>query len=1050
MKLIISKRLLASFACCVLLSLSHVALANEQAIDEANRLDALVTRLYSQGRYEEAIPQAKRALEITESIYGENHLNVATTLNNIAQLYSVSGRFMEAESSYKRSIQICENALGADHEEVTKSLNNLALLYRSTGKFNDAEKLLKRSMEIIKNKWGSEHPVYALLLNNLALTYDAMGRYGDAEPLYNNSLEIRKKTSGEDSLDVAINLNNLASLYLATGRYAKAELFYIRALTRMKKHLGENHPDVATTLNNLAGVYSLSGSYDKSEDLNRKALMIREISLGKDHPDVATSLNNIAGVYQNTGRHSDAIPLYKRSIEIAEKVFGNNHPSVALALNNLAGIYQSSGKYAEAEELYKRALSILGENNPGFALSLSNLASVYHRVHRYSEAAQLYKKSLTISEKVHGENHPDVALTLNNLAGVYFDMDKQIEAELSFKRALSIWEKALGNNHPNVATGFSNLSGLYAANGKHHESNTAFKKATSIQEDNREVAFQILSEKQKINYLSQQEGTIHAFITHTAQSMASSPVAIADTFNAWLRWKGSVAEAQGRYQEAVSRSTDPQIQSKFDELINIRRELGSLRLSKPEKLSFSNYQLAMDRLEKQKEVLEAALSRLSKDFTLDKNAGRADLKNLTAILPKDSIYLDFAKIKVHDFKKAVRGEERYFAFILIPQKNPVVKLVEIADAKSLDQLISDYHREMNRIKTHGVIPDQNAINKSTKAIYGVLFRQLEQYTVGKKNLIISPDGALNLIPFEILTPPDGKHLIEKYTISYVGAGRDIVRFSDTATTAATALIMADPDYNLGQNEKQQIAVQMKVASGVHGNVTRDASRLSFTPLPDTKQEADAISKVLSSSMNLAVHNYQNNKALEDVLFTGAPPRIMHLATHGYFLSDEENKGSSTSTRGLVIKEKAGLGYDYFVKIENPMLRSGIALAGVNSSLKEGRDDGLVSAEKILGLRLKGTDLVVLSACETGVGDVKNGEGVFGLKRAFFLSGAKSLVMSLWSVPNTETTELMTDFYTLMAAGNSKTDALREAKLNMMKKKPNPFYWGAFVLTGKPN
>jgi CHAT domain-containing protein len=517
-----------------------------------------------------------------------------------------------------------------------------------------------------------------------------------------------------------------------------------------------------------------------------------------------------------------------------------------------------------------------------------------------------------------------------------------------------------------------------------------------------------------------------------------------------LRWKGSVAEAQGRYQEAVFRSTDPQIKSKFDELINIRRELGSLRLSKPEKLSFDDYRLAMDKLEKQKEALEAALSKLSKDFDLERNAGHADIKNLSAILPKDSIYLDFAKIHVYDFKKAVRGEEKYFVFILLPQKDPVVKLVEIADAKSLDQLISDYHREMNRIKTHGVIPDQNAINKSTKAIYGVLFRQLEQYTVGKKNLIISPDGALNLIPFEILTPPDGKHLIEKYTISYVGAGRDIVRFSDTATTAATALIMADPDYNLGQNEKQQIAVQMKVASGVHGNVTRDASRLSFTPLPDTKQEADAISKVLSSSMNLAVHNYQNNKALEDVLFTGAPPRIMHLATHGYFLSDEENKGSSTSTRGLVIKEKAGLGYDYFVKIENPMLRSGIALAGVNSSLKEGRDDGLVSAEKILGLRLKGTDLVVLSACETGVGDVKNGEGVFGLKRAFFLSGAKSLVMSLWSVPNTETTELMTDFYTLMAAGNSKTDALREAKLNMMKKKPNPFYWGAFVLTGKPN
>ena len=192
-----------------------------------------------------------------------------------------------------------------------------------------------------------------------------------------------------------------------------------------------------------------------------------------------------------------------------------------------------------------------------------------------------------------------------------------------------------------------------------------------------------------------------------------------------------------------------------------------------------------------------------------------------------------------------------------------------------------------------------------------------------------------------------------------------------------------------------------------------------------------------------------------MIFASETPIILHLATHGYFLKDEELKGSG-DIRGIAIKSREDFAGNEEINpvlsetegIENPMLRSGIVFSGVNASLKAGRDEGMVSAEKILGLNLKGTDLVVLSACETGVGDVKNGEGVFGLKRAFILSGAKTLVMSLWSVPSAETTEIMTEFYTLISEGKSKSDALRQAKLDMMKKKQNPYYWGAFVMTGK--
>jgi CHAT domain-containing protein len=273
-----------------------------------------------------------------------------------------------------------------------------------------------------------------------------------------------------------------------------------------------------------------------------------------------------------------------------------------------------------------------------------------------------------------------------------------------------------------------------------------------------------------------------------------------------------------------------------------------------------------------------------------------------------------------------------------------------------------------------------------------------------------------------------------------------MRFADTNVAKGEPLIMADPDYDLGLQEKIQVAEALGVnETRGPAPLSRDAKDMRFKRLPDTKQEADAIEKCLRESQRINVRNYQGKKALEEVLLTVKSPRILHLATHGYFLKEEEIKPKPEL--GFMFQEREHM---VDIGIENPMLRSGIALAGANASLKEGRDDGIVSAEKILGLRLKGTDLVVLSACETGTGEVKIGEGVFGLKRAFILSGAKTVVMSLWSIPSKETTELMTEFNTLIAKGKTKAEALREARLDLMKKKPNPFYWGAFIMVGNPN
>jgi CHAT domain-containing protein len=348
----------------------------------------------------------------------------------------------------------------------------------------------------------------------------------------------------------------------------------------------------------------------------------------------------------------------------------------------------------------------------------------------------------------------------------------------------------------------------------------------------------------------------------------------------------------------------------------------------------------------------------------------------------------------------------------------------------VDRAVGAYLKTMSASRV-GYVPKQKALDQEAAELYKLLLQPLEARVAGRQQLYVSPDGNLNLVPFEVLLDAEGKYLIEKVPVSYIAAGRDIVRFEKGELhpgQRADALILADPDYDFG------LSAQEKAAAAA--SFTRGSGLTSFSRLPDTRVEAGAIEQILTQRMHLAVKVFEDDKATEAVLLAAQSPRVLHLATHGYFLDrDEVTQGPDALDQTLLQ--------------DDPMFRSGLVLAGVNLSLREGKDEGLLSAQKLMGLRLLGTDLVVLSACETGVGDVLSGEGVFGLKRAFILSGARTVILSLWSVPSEESQQLMTSLYSLMADGKSKAEALREAKLELMKRKPNPFYWAAFILVGSP-
>jgi len=381
-----------------------------------------------------------------------------------AQFYKAQGLYNKAAPWLEQCLEITKKRLGEEHRDVAISLNNLALLYYSQSRYSEAEPLHIEALALRRKLLGEEHQDIAASLNNLAGLYYSQVRYSEAETLYIQALALRRKLLGESHPHVAQSLDNLAALYCSQGRYSEAEPLHIQALALFRQLLAEEHPDVAVSLNNLAGLYKSQGRYSEAETLYIQALVLRRQLLGEEHAHVAQSLNNLAYLYYCQGRYSEAEPLYIQALALYRKLPGEEHPDVAVSLNNLAGLYDSQGRYSEAEPLYIQTLALycqlLGEEHPYVALSLNDLAALYRSQGRYSEAEPLYIQALTLTCQLLGEEHPAVATSLNNLALLYDSQGRYSEAEPLYIQALDICERQLGVNHPNTVTICGNLAYL--------------------------------------------------------------------------------------------------------------------------------------------------------------------------------------------------------------------------------------------------------------------------------------------------------------------------------------------------------------------------------------------------------------------------------------------------------------------------------------------------------------------------------------------------------------------------------------------------------------
>ncbi|WP_313950012.1 tetratricopeptide repeat protein [Nostoc sp. FACHB-190] len=931
--------------------------------------------------------------------------------------------------------------------EQQAALKEAEELYKQTlklyqeGKYSTAVPLIKRALAIQEKVLGQEHPSVATSLYVLAGLYIVQGKYEPAEPLYLRILAMQEKVLGQEHPDIVTSVMNLAALYILQGKHTQAEPLYLRALAIQEKVLGQEHPNVATSLINFAQLYQLQGNYAQAEPLLQRALAIRQKVLGQEHPDIATSLDNLAAVYQAQGNYAQAEPLLQRALAIRQKVLGQEHPDVATSLNSLAALYQAQKKYSQAEPLYLRSLALLEKvlgrenrsvNNLSYitvATSLNGLALIYYSQGKYQQAEPLYLRSLALVEKVLGKENPSIANSLNGLALIYSSQGKYQQAKPLYLRSLALVEKVQGKKHPNVATILINLAALYYLDGDIARATDYFQRGLEIQTQNLNLIFAVGSEKSKQDYIRNFLGTTDSAVSLSVQEFRNNSTAASLALTTVLRRKGLVLDAVADSIQILRSKLDknPETQKLFAQWLQIQQQLSALIYSQPEKQT-ANLKTQLEKLEAEKEKLEAAISVKSAEFR--QQTQPVELSAIQAKMPKDAALVEIVQYQPYNIKAKTDaqryGKPRYAAAVLRSSGEP--KWVDLGEAAEIDKLAIDFRAALATGKI---------FKKLARTLDAKLIAPIRPLLGDASHILISPDGQLTLIPFEALRDEQDKFLIQNYAFSYLTSGRDLLRFNSNVKNASAPVVLADIDYNQTQT------VASAKPSGVRGSQNRrsgELANLEFESLPATKEEAAAIKKILPNAKLLL-----GKDATETAVKQLQNPSILHLATHGFFIADVEQNLNASADLELTPSQPK------ILEVENPLLRSGLALAGFNQRKQatNNNDDGVLTALEVAGLDLRSNQLVVLSACDTGNGDVKVGDGVYGLRRALVIAGSQTQVLSLWLVDDTATKELMVKYYQNLQAGKGRHEALRSAQLDLLNSQEysEPQFWAAFVPSG---
>ncbi|MGA7805129.1 tetratricopeptide repeat protein [Bradyrhizobium sp.] len=941
----------------------------------------------------------------------------------------------KAADALERAAKLGETALGATSPVLADIYNALGHTDFGLGRYSSAVAGLQRTLAIRQASLPPTDPKLANSINDLAFVDAQIGRYDEAATLYKQAASIQEKLRGADHPETVRVLNNLAVLYLYQGRYADAEPLLKRVTVSWEKSLGPAHPDVLTSLNNLAGLYDRQGRYAEAEPLIKRLLEIREKTRGPDHPDVAQSLNNLALLYSEEGRYADAEPLIKRALQIEEKARGADHPEVVTELSILASDYMKEGRYADAEPLFRRALAIrekaFGPANTNVAQILNNLAVLYMEQDRYADAEPLLTRAIDIKQKALGPDHPELGADLHNLGFIDTAQGRYAEAEPLLTRALAIQERALGPDHPDVAGTLNALAALDDAEGRRDDALAASRRAVAILVKRAEHAGGDrtgTNERERRTDRGYFLRLMHLLASGLAGANQPGNDTIDEAFRAG-QYAGGIETAK-----AVS-GMMARYASGTDDLAALVREREDLS-NRWNKLDSDLLKAAALTPDKRNPVSEAAARKEQGDI-----AARlaADNDRLHVGFPRFAELAEARPVHVADVQSVLRPAEAFVAFTLA-DKESFLFVIRKQDAHffKLAATGSEVAAIVKSLRA-GLANDAPVDVAKAHELYRTLLGPADALIADAKNLVVSPDGALQSLPFAVLVtkspaaitkfsdykPSDYQAvdwLVRRQAISVVPAASSLValrRFAQAKHGTDPFAGFGDPIFD-GSGEKRGI----DMASLYRGAEASSADLRRLPRLPETADELRAEAKILGAA-DTSLHLGPDASIATLRRLDLANTRVISFATHGLIAGDLPTLGEPA----LVLTPPAHPTPD---------------------------DDGLLRASAVSQLRLD-ADFVILSACNTAASDGTPGaEGLSGLAKAFFYAGARSLLVSHWPVDSQAPVKLTTGMIGAVAQDPAigRAEALRRAMLAMIddttngSERAHPFFWAPFILAGE--
>lgn len=915
------------------------------------------------------------------------------------------------------------------------------------------------------------------------------------------ALEIRLQEHGPVDSSAAGILNRLGDYSYDRADFEAAGSYYTQALEMRLEIFGESHVRVASSLDRLATLLSYLEQLDSATVLFEKALDVFEQTLGPDHPQLGGVLNNMAMIMSKRAAYAEASIHYLRAIEIEEQ--GENPSLYRLTAyrNNLAVVYLNQHDYDRAVDNYVEIVKtqelLSGNEDAALIPYLTNLGIAYQRQGDLVKAESVFRRDYNLSKEKLGAEHTETANCAHNLASCLRDIEKYEESEIFFGEALAIREKILGADHPLTSSTAIEQSGMYMAVGKLDEAGEILEgrqgydtvstlRSTPIEaenllyywrylslRDNHQRAFQVaqiafesvakhfqanswvLPEEDALKLASLSRRAAHKCISSLISLEKPVATDIEKATEVILRTKGQVSDEIFERRRLLTTESDPVISGLAEAYTEQKRNLAQLYVRGRGDQNESDYRELLDSLTEMVTALESNLARKSASFKPRQDSRNITTENIRRSLPDDAVLVEYLKYS-YELPGADQSEFRYLVAVI--DHDEPARITDLGSGDRIDSLVVAYREHLLKLSSASHAPlmaDSKEYSQIAAALYQAVLEPIRKQLSKRSIILLAPDGTLNLVSFAGLIDNSGKYLVETHAVHYLSSGRELARMKSSYPAGKGLLAIGNPDYDaspaerLSQEESRRFAgIEETEHAGPNLRSGCDYFRgIRLQSLPGTEREVERIKEGWMAAQSEKAEAWTGAAATEDILKASAPgKRIVHLATHGYYVS-----GQCESPDGNGIQS----GFAPDIVGENPLLLSGLFFAGANlhgeGSEEAGIEDGVLTAYEVSAIDLRGVQMVVLSACETGLGKVREGEGVYGLRKAFQLAGARTVVSALWPVPDKQTAAIMSKLY---STGNtSLPETLRQIQLDRIATlrsqglADHPYSWGAFIALG---